>query len=70
MTREEFTGELKKLVWTKGDYKFVPYGILWGSMVYESQRTIPGEYPIYVQSPEQFDGDGYYFDAQFHTAWD
>ncbi|MCY2996391.1 MAG: hypothetical protein NTY19_52370 [Planctomycetota bacterium] len=48
---DELRTEMKKLAWTKGEYKIVPYGILWGSATYETQRTTPGPFVLYVQSP-------------------
>ena len=47
-TLDELKDEMKKLAWTKGDFKVVPYGILWGNMVYETARTNPGDYTLYV----------------------
>ena len=49
-TLEELRGEMKKLAWTKGDFKIVPYGILWGNSVYATQRTTPGSYTLFVHS--------------------
>jgi hypothetical protein len=49
-TLDQLRGEMKKLVWTKGDFSIVPYGILWGNMVYSTERTTPGSYTLYVQS--------------------
>ncbi len=62
-TLDELKSEMKKLVWTKGDFKIVPYGILWGNMVYETQRTNVGDYVLYVwperaRANEQFHLDG------------
>jgi hypothetical protein len=45
---DELKTEMRKLVWTKGDFKIVPYGILWGNSVYETARTQPGDYTFYV----------------------
>jgi len=47
-TLEELRGEMRKLAWTKGDFTVVPYGTLWGNMVYESHRTQVGDYTLYV----------------------
>lgn len=49
-TLDELRGEMKKLAWKKGDFSIVPYGILWGNMVYSTQRTTPGSYTLWVQS--------------------
>lgn len=40
----------KKIAWTKGDFQIVPYGALWGTMAYDTERTYPGEYPLYAES--------------------
>jgi hypothetical protein len=50
-TLDELKGEMKKLAWTKGDFKVVPYGFLWATMNAESQRTFTGDYAMYVLSP-------------------
>jgi hypothetical protein len=49
-TIDELRGEMKKLAWTKGDFTIVPYGYLWGNMVYNTERTYPGSYTLYVLS--------------------
>lgn len=64
LTYDEFNGEMKKLVWTKGQWKVVPFGILWGAIEYETQKTIPGEFPIYVQSPSVTDHSAFYVDPR------
>ncbi|MBN1912512.1 MAG: hypothetical protein JW818_22510 [Pirellulales bacterium] len=55
----------KKYAWTKGDFTIVPYGFLWGNMVYETERTAGADrsYPTYVYSAQtegedEFDIDG------------
>ena len=50
-TLEELRGELQKLAWKKGDFSITPYGYLWGNMVFSSERTDPGSYTLFVQSP-------------------
>lgn len=62
-TLDEVRGEIKRLQWTKGDFKVVPYGILWANMVYETQRTQVGDYTFYVlperpNTQDQFHVDG------------
>ena len=49
-TLAELQAEMKKHAWTKGDFRIVPYGFLWGNMVYSSARTTPGSYTLYVPS--------------------
>jgi hypothetical protein len=49
-TLDELRAELKKLAWIKGDYRIVPYGALWGSAIYATQRTAPGPFILYVSS--------------------
>ena len=41
-----------------------PYGWLWGSMKYDSQRTNPGVFTTYVLSPEVQGEDAMYIDAR------
>jgi len=62
-TLDELKDEMKKVAWTKGDYQIVPYGILWGTMSYETGRTFVGDFPQYVlprrpKANEQFHLDG------------
>jgi hypothetical protein len=45
---DQLHDEMKQLVWAKGDFKVVPYGILWITAVYESERTFPGAFTYYV----------------------
>ena len=49
-TMDELRGEMKKFAWTKGDLTIVPYGWLWGNMVYSTEPTTPGTYTLYVPS--------------------
>jgi len=51
-TWDELRGEMKELAWTKGDYKIVPYGILWGTTTYETSRTRIGDYTLWAISPD------------------
>ena len=62
-TMQQVQAEIKKFAWKKGDFTIVPYGWLWGNMVYETQRTNPGSYALFVQSPltgdeQEFVADG------------
>jgi hypothetical protein len=50
-TLSDLQGEIKKLAWKKGDFTLTPYGCLWGNSVYSTQRTSPGSYTMFVQSP-------------------
>lgn len=49
-TLEELRGEMKKFAWKKGDFTVVPYGSLWGSAIFETERSSPGPYTLYVLS--------------------
>lgn len=49
-TLDELKAEMKKLAWSKGDFKIVPYGHLWGDLIYNSARTNPGPYTLFVNS--------------------
>ncbi len=57
-TMDELRSEMKKLAWTKGDFTIVPYGQLWGSAFYGSSRWAPGQFILYVPSPEGLTGEG------------
>jgi hypothetical protein len=50
-TMAQVQSEAKKFAWTKGDFKVVPYGYLWGNMVYQTERMNPGSYALFVQPP-------------------
>ncbi len=53
MTWDDARKEMKDLVWTKGDFKIVPYGILWGQAVYETSRTYMGDYALWAISMDE-----------------
>ena len=57
-TIDELREEMKKLAWTKGDFTIVPYGQLWGSMMYGSSRWAPGQFILYVPSADGLLGEG------------
>lgn len=63
-TIDELRAEMKKLAWTKGDFRIVPYGILWGNMVYGSQRTSPGSFTLFVHSADVHPEDEFIVDAR------
>jgi hypothetical protein len=63
-TLEQLQGEMKKLLWTKGDYKIVPYGILWGSTAYETERTFTGDYTFYVLPDRPNTENAFHADAR------
>ena len=63
-TLPELQEEMKKLVWTKGDFKIVPYGFLWGNMVYAAGRTVPGSYTLYVPPASTQGEDEFVIDAR------
>ena len=65
-TLDQLKGEMKKMLWKKGDFTITPYGYLWGATTYETQRSNNGDYTYYVysaQAPEQV-GPTYHVDAK------
>jgi hypothetical protein len=50
--------------WWKGDYKIVPYGSLWGNAAYDSRRTTPGAYTLYVPSTDVEGEDAFVIDTR------
>ncbi|MGL6225569.1 MAG: hypothetical protein ACRC10_02970 [Thermoguttaceae bacterium] len=49
---ELIDSKASKLAWKKGSFSFTPYGYLNLAASWESQRTIPGDFCVYAQSPE------------------
>ena len=64
VTLDEARAEMKKLAWTKGDFKIVPYGILWGTTTYETQRTYIGDYSLWAISPDVEGEDAFHVGAK------
>lgn len=64
LTLEAAQAEMKKLVWTKGDFKIVPYGMLWADMIYASQRNNPGAYTLWINSADVDPEDAFTIDAR------
>ena len=52
-TIDELRDEMRKFAWRKGDFSIVPYGILWGNSVYDTERTSPAgySYTLFAKSP-------------------
>ena len=50
--------------WKIGDFKLVPYGALWADMIYQTDRTYPGAFTLYVPSAEQEGESAFYLDAR------
>lgn len=63
-TFDELREEMKKLSWTWGDFQITPYGYVCCSTVYETQKSVTGEYTLYVVSPDTRAGDAFYVDAK------
>jgi hypothetical protein len=63
-TLDELKAEMKKLAWSKGPFKVVPYGVLWFNMAWESQRTLVGDYTLLVFSPDDRPGDAFHVNAR------
>jgi len=59
-TWQELQTEMKKLAWTKGDFRIVPYGFLWANMVYETERTNLGDYTLWAISPDDEGEDAFH----------
>ena len=57
--------DLKELEpWKIGDYKWVPYGAFWADMIYETERTYPGAFTLFVPSPETQGESAFTIDAR------
>lgn len=63
-TLSELKSEMKKLAWSKGDFKIVPYGYLWGSMIYDTSRVFPGPYALWAYSPDTHGEDAFIIDVR------
>lgn len=50
ITRQELQAEVSKMAWRKGDLTAIPYGTIWGSMSYDSQRSKIGDYALWLES--------------------
>ncbi len=56
-----------KFSWKKGNFSITPYGYINVSTVWESQRTVNGDYCVYALSPElvpQSDRSAFYIDPR------
>jgi hypothetical protein len=63
-TSEELAAEVKKHMWMKGDYKIVPYGSLWGSASFDSQRSFPGAFVLFNYSATNQNQDAFNLDTR------
>jgi hypothetical protein len=64
ITMDEVRGEIKKMAWTKGEMKIIPYGSLWGSMFYHTHRTNTDAYVLWVNPLDGDDDDAFTIDAR------
>jgi len=62
--RPEIAAEAKKAAWSKGDFKIVPYGFLWTSIVSETTRTNPGSYTVWVPSADDQGESAFFLDPR------
>ncbi len=56
--------EMSTMSWKKGDFRITPYGFLNLSMSADTQRAVPGEYMLYVQTPEVDNSSDFTVDAR------
>jgi len=63
-TWDEIRAEMSDLAWKKGDFKIVPYGILWATSTYETSRTYLGDYTLWAISPDVEGEDAIHFNAK------
>ncbi len=63
-TLPELRGEMKRFAWSKGDFRIIPYGYLWASMIYETSRTNPGAYTVWVFSDDDEGEDNFVVDIR------
>jgi hypothetical protein len=64
VTMPEVQSEVKRSAWSKGDFKVVPYGILWGNSVFSTQRTNVGTTTFFVESPTKQNDDEFIVDGR------
>lgn len=60
----ELQAEMKRLTFTKGDFRIVPYGAFWADMIYQTERTSPGSYTVFVPSREVEGENAFIVDAR------
>ncbi|MCF0235033.1 MAG: hypothetical protein HUK22_08690 [Thermoguttaceae bacterium] len=66
-TREELAAlrdEMKKYSWSKGDLTVTPYGFVNLAVAGDTQRSVPGDFVLYTQSPEFDKSSGFTLDAR------
>ncbi len=63
-TWDEIRAEMKDVAWSKGDFKVVPYGVLWGTTTYETSRTRIGDYTLWAISPDDEGEDAIHFNGK------
>lgn len=56
--------ETKDLAWKKGDIKIVPYGFLFATSTYETERSAFGDFALFIYSPDDEGEDAFYMDAK------
>ena len=61
---DELKAQMNKLTFTKGDFRVVPYGAFWADMIYNTERTNPGPYTLYVLSAEEQGENEFIIDAR------
>jgi hypothetical protein len=64
VTWDEVRSEMKDLAWKKGEFKIVPYGILWGTMSYETSRTYLGDYTLWAISADDEGENALHFNGK------
>lgn len=64
LNRDLVRSWVSDLSWRKGDFTFTPYGYVQVDTIWESQRTFPGDYALWVSQPTDGPERAFYIDAK------
>ena len=64
VTMTDLQEAMKKAAWSKGDYSIVPYGYICVSAVEETERSVPGDFALWILSPDVAGERAFYIDPK------
>lgn len=64
VTRDELDARANEFAWQKNGFTITPYGALWGSAVYQTRRTFPEPYTLFVLPLNEEGEDDFIIDTR------
>ncbi len=59
-----YASNSNNMAWKKGEFRIVPYGLIWGSTYYGTARSFPGAFTLFIPSEDKEGEEVYVVDTR------